>query len=176
LTVSAAPVFGGNLLTATDLAVAAGLADLGDSRRAGRVDRELVRGGLDAIAVAVAGVGDRVRTSPEPLPLVAVGGGSILTRQAAGFRRGEPSRLLRRRQRDRRRIAQVGGEVDRIFALGPRPGRRSWRRPRAKPPTRRSPRAPGRTASRSWRWTRCRSPTSPATRSGYGSRRSVTSS
>jgi len=112
-------VFGGNMLTATDLAVAAGLADIGDARRAGRVDRELVRGGLDAIAVTVAAAVDRMRTSPEPLPVVAVGGGSILI----------PDKLPGSGEVNRpghyavanaigAAIAQVGGEVDRIFALG----------------------------------------------------------
>src|SRR5262249_14705887 len=112
-------VFGGNMLTATDLAVAAGLADIGDSRRAGRVDRELVRGGLDAIVVTVGAAVDRMRTSPEPLPVVAVGGGSILI----------PDKLPGSGEVNRPRhyavanaigaaIAQVGGEVDRIFALG----------------------------------------------------------
>src|SRR5215468_10867756 len=112
-------VFGGNMLTATDLAVAAGLADIGDSRRAGRVDRELVRGGLDAIVVTVGAAVDRMRTSPEPLPVVAVGGGSILI----------PDKLPGSGEVNRpghyavanaigAAIAQVGGEVDRIFALG----------------------------------------------------------
>jgi N-methylhydantoinase A/oxoprolinase/acetone carboxylase beta subunit len=112
-------VFGGNTLTATDLAVAAGLADIGDSRRASRLDRQFVRDGLDAIAVAVAGAVDRMRTSPEPLPIVAVGGGSILIPDTLpGF--GEVSRPDHYAVANAigAAIAQAGGEVDRIFALG----------------------------------------------------------
>jgi len=62
---------------------------------------------------------DRMRTSPGPLPVVAVGGGSILI----------PDKLLGSVEVNRpghyavanaigAAIAQVGGEVDRIFALG----------------------------------------------------------
>lgn len=112
-------VFGGNTLTATDLAVAAGLADIGDSRRAGRLDRELVRDGLDAIAVAVAGAVDRMRTSPEPLPIVAVGGGSILIPdKLPGFDEVSRPGHYAVANAIGAAIAQVGGEVDRIFALG----------------------------------------------------------
>lgn len=116
---SNALVFGGNTLTATDLAVAAGLAGIGDARRVAHLDRELVSSGLDVIAAAVAGAVDRMRTSAGPLPIVAVGGGSILI----------PGRLPGSGEVTRpghyavanaigAAIAQVGGEVDRIFALG----------------------------------------------------------
>jgi N-methylhydantoinase A/oxoprolinase/acetone carboxylase beta subunit len=112
-------VFGGNTLTATDLAVAAGLADIGDARRAARLDREFVRAGLDAIAAAVAGAVDRMRTSPEALPIVAVGGGSILIPdKLPGY--GEVSRPGHYAVANAigAAIAQVGGEVDRIFPVG----------------------------------------------------------
>ena len=114
-----AVVFGGTTLTATDLAVAAGLADIGDPRRAAALDRDLVRDGLDVIATAVAGVVDRMRTSPEPLPVVAVGGGSILIPgKLPGL--GEVIRPGHYAVANAigAAIAQVGGEVDRIFALG----------------------------------------------------------
>jgi N-methylhydantoinase A/oxoprolinase/acetone carboxylase beta subunit len=112
-------VFGGDTLTATDLAVAAGLADIGDAGRAGHLDRDLVRSGLDLIAVAVAGVVDRMRTSPAPLPVVAVGGGSILIPdKLPGL--GEVNRPGHYAVANAigAAIAQAGGEVDRIFALG----------------------------------------------------------
>jgi N-methylhydantoinase A/oxoprolinase/acetone carboxylase beta subunit len=116
---SKALVFGGDTLTATDLAVAAGLAGVGDARLAGHLDPRLVSDGLDVIAAAVAGVVDRMRTSPEPLPVVAVGGGSILIPdKLPGF--GEVNRPAHYSVANAigAAIAQVGGEVDRIFALG----------------------------------------------------------
>jgi N-methylhydantoinase A/oxoprolinase/acetone carboxylase beta subunit len=115
---SKALVFGGDTLTATDLAVAAGLADIGDSRPAGRLDRDLVRAGLGAIAVAVAEVVDRMRTSPQPLPVVAVGGGSILIPdKLPGFDEVRRPDHYAVANAIGAAIAQVGGEVDRIFAL-----------------------------------------------------------
>ncbi len=113
-------VFGGGETTATDLAVAAGLADIGDRALAAKLPRELVRDGLAVISGRVAEVVDRMRTSPEPLPVVAVGGGSILvpdslpgataTHRPAHFAVANAIGAA---------IAQVGGEVDRIFAVGP---------------------------------------------------------
>lgn len=115
---SHALVFGGNTLTATDLAVAAGITGIGDSWRVGHLDRDLVRAGLDEIALAVAGVVDRMRTSPRPLPIVAVGGGSILIPdQLPGFDEVRRPDHYAVANAIGAAIAQAGGEVDRIFAL-----------------------------------------------------------
>jgi len=114
-------VFGGDVLTATDVAVAGGLADIGDAQRVRHLDRKTVEQALAHIAGRVADTVERMRTSPEPLPVVVVGGGSVLL----------PDRLpglgpLLRPDHFAvanaigAAIAQVGGEVDRIFALGSR--------------------------------------------------------
>jgi N-methylhydantoinase A/oxoprolinase/acetone carboxylase beta subunit len=112
-------VFGGDTLTATDLAVAAGLAEIGDPARVAGLPRALVRDGLALIADRMAEVADRMRTSPDPLPVVAVGGGSILVPDSL------PGTLAVHRPAHfavanaiGAAIAQVGGEVDRIFAIG----------------------------------------------------------
>ncbi|WP_214369519.1 hydantoinase/oxoprolinase N-terminal domain-containing protein [Pseudonocardia sp. H11422] len=116
-------VFGGSTLTATDLAVAAGLAGIGDAAAVAHLDPALVRAGLDLIATEVAGVVDRMRTSATPIPVVLVGGGSVLL----------PDKLAGAAQVHRpdhfavanaigAAIAQIGGEVDRIFPVDP--GRR----------------------------------------------------
>jgi N-methylhydantoinase A/oxoprolinase/acetone carboxylase beta subunit len=111
-------VFGGDTLTATDLAVAGGLAEIGDRERVAGLDRELVRAGLERIAEGVATVVDRMRTSATPLPVVAVGGGSILVPDelegASEVRRPEHFAVA---NAIGAAIAQVGGEVDRIFAV-----------------------------------------------------------
>jgi N-methylhydantoinase A/oxoprolinase/acetone carboxylase beta subunit len=116
---SQALVFGGSTLTATDLAVAAGQATIGDPGLVADLPRALVRDGLAVIESRMAEVLDRMRTSPEPLPVVAVGGGSILVPDAL------PGALAVHRPAHfavanaiGAAIAQVGGEVDRIFALG----------------------------------------------------------
>lgn len=115
-----ARVFGGSELTATDVAVAAGRAEVGDASLVADLDRGLVRAVLDRIAADVADVVDRMRMSDDPLPVVAVGGGSILLPDAfAGL-----GPVLRPEHHSVANaigaaIAQVGGEVDRVFAIAP---------------------------------------------------------
>lgn len=73
-----ARVFGGDELTATDIAVAAGRADIGDRSQVAGLEKSFVTAVLDRISTDVADAVDRMRMSDEPLPVVAVGGGSIL--------------------------------------------------------------------------------------------------
>jgi N-methylhydantoinase A/oxoprolinase/acetone carboxylase beta subunit len=116
-------VFGGDTLTATDIAVAAGRADIGDASLVAHLDPGLVRAALARIAVDVADAVDRMRTSSQPLPVVAVGGGSVLLPDhLAGS--GEVLRPENFAVANAigAAIAQVGGEVDRVFTI--EPGRR----------------------------------------------------
>lgn len=115
-----ARVFGGDTLTASDLAVAAGIADMGASQLVADLDASLVRGGLDTFAATVLGVVSRQRPSPEPVPIVAVGGGSSLV----GERLAELGVLQRPRHYEvagavGAATAPVAGEVDRVFAVPP---------------------------------------------------------
>lgn len=111
-------VFGGGTLTATDIAVAAGLADLGDPSRVRDLDDGLVAAGLRAIQDAVDEIVDQMKTSAEPIPVVVVGGGSILLAdEIAGA-----SEVIRPPHHGVANaigaaIAQVGGETDRIYSL-----------------------------------------------------------
>jgi N-methylhydantoinase A/oxoprolinase/acetone carboxylase beta subunit len=112
-------VFGGNMPTLTDGAVAAGRAKLGDAARTGRYRRLLA----DALARAdtmLTDAIDRVKTSKEDRALVAVGGGSILVPD----RIPGVSEVIRPDHFDTANavgaaIASVSGQVDRIFHLGP---------------------------------------------------------
>jgi len=114
----AALVFGGTDLTATDLAVAAGLADIGDAALVRHLDPAMVRRALEVIATEVADVVERMRTSPDPLPVVAVGGGSILLPDElpglGTLRRPENYAVA---NAIGAAIAQVSGEVDRVYAI-----------------------------------------------------------
>src|SRR5439155_6805555 len=67
---SRALCFGGDTLTATDIAVAAGLAEVGDPSRVRHLDSNLVKDCLRVISDRLAQAVDRVRTSAEPLPVV----------------------------------------------------------------------------------------------------------
>ena len=113
-------VFGGTTLTTTDIAVAAGIAEIGDRDRVAHLDPALVRAALARIASGVADVVDRVRTSAAPLPVIAVGGGSILVPDqlegAAAVHRPEHFAVA---NAIGAAIAQVGAEVDRIVPVSP---------------------------------------------------------
>ncbi|OON80031.1 hydantoinase/oxoprolinase N-terminal domain-containing protein [Streptomyces tsukubensis] len=111
-------VFGGSTLTATDVAVAAGLADIGDRFAVAHLDGRLVKEALGAVAADVARVVDSMRTSSEPLPVVAVGGGSVLLPDVlpgcGAVHRPEHFAVA---NAIGAAIAQVGGEVDRVYAI-----------------------------------------------------------
>src|SRR5215469_2251688 len=115
---SKALVFGGDVLTATDLAVAAGLADLGERARVAHVDSRLVEQGVALMQSRIAEAVDRMKTSAQPIPIVIVGGGSILLRDhVAGASEVIKPDHFAVANAIGAAIAQVGGEVDRVFSL-----------------------------------------------------------
>jgi N-methylhydantoinase A/oxoprolinase/acetone carboxylase beta subunit len=111
-------VFGGQQLTATDLAVAAGRARLGDPSKAQSLSVSLVEAGLAYVSHSLADTIDRIKLSVDPVPVIAVGGGSILfPERLAGV-----SEIIRPPHHDVANaigvaIAQVSGTIDRVFAL-----------------------------------------------------------
>jgi N-methylhydantoinase A/oxoprolinase/acetone carboxylase beta subunit len=111
-------VFGGDTLTTTDIAVAAGLAEIGDPERVVSLDRSLVEQAVLLIEQRIAEAVDRMKTSAEPIPVVVVGGGSILLRDAlpGSSQLVKPDHFAVANAIGAA-IAQVGGEVDRIFSL-----------------------------------------------------------
>jgi N-methylhydantoinase A/oxoprolinase/acetone carboxylase beta subunit len=115
---SRAIVFGGETLTATDLAVAASLAEIGDRGRVRHLGDGVAEGGLAVVERRIAEAVDRMKTSPDPIPVVVVGGGSILLRDdlpgASELVKPEHFAVA---NAIGAAIAQVGGEVDRIFSL-----------------------------------------------------------
>ncbi|KAF3490740.1 hydantoinase [Arthroderma uncinatum] len=70
-------VFGGDTLTATDIAVAAG-AEIGNPELVKDLDKGRVSAAQAKIKSLLEGVIDQMKTSPAPLPVLLVGGGSIL--------------------------------------------------------------------------------------------------
>ncbi|OIH82838.1 hydantoinase subunit beta [Arthrobacter sp. UCD-GKA] len=118
--VEEALVFGGDTLTATDIMVAAGVADIGDSSLVAHLDRGLVEAARVEIGRRIAETVDRMRTSSELVPVVAVGGGAFLVPDVMDC----ASEVVRPDHPGVANaigaaIAQVGGEVDRIFAIAP---------------------------------------------------------
>ena len=112
-------VFGGATPTLTDSAVAAGRAGLGDRGLTARHRRMLARALAQADTMLADAI-DRMKTSRDDRPLVAVGGGSILIPD----RIPGVSEVIRPEHFDTANavgaaIASVSGQVDRIFHLGP---------------------------------------------------------
>ncbi|MDP9372352.1 MAG: hydantoinase/oxoprolinase family protein, partial [Chloroflexota bacterium] len=76
-----ARVFGGDTLTATDIAVAAGLVPLGDPARVGTLDRAVVGAARRTMRERLADLVDQLKTAPGPVPVVVVGGGAPLVEE-----------------------------------------------------------------------------------------------
>ncbi|WP_217167733.1 hydantoinase/oxoprolinase N-terminal domain-containing protein [Streptomyces sp. AC512_CC834] len=115
---SRALVFGGDTLTTTDIAVAAGRAEVGDRDRVRHLEPAFVDSVLARIADEIADGVQRMRTSARPLPLVAVGGGALLLPDElvdiGAVHRPEHSAVA---NAIGAAIAQVGGEIDRVYAI-----------------------------------------------------------
>jgi len=115
---SRALVFGGDTLTATDVAVAAKMADIGDRSLVKSLDPRLVRSAVSTIQHSVSDAVDRMKTSAGPLPVIVVGGGGVLLED-----RLEGASMVIRPEHFSvanaigAAIAQVGGETDRIYAI-----------------------------------------------------------
>jgi N-methylhydantoinase A/oxoprolinase/acetone carboxylase beta subunit len=71
-------VFGGDTITATDIAVRMGLAVVGDPAKAARIDKTLAEKALAKIVEMVEDHLDAMKTSGEDVDVILVGGGSIL--------------------------------------------------------------------------------------------------
>ncbi len=110
-------VFGGRTLTATDLAVAAGHADIGDRALVRHVSERVVRHGMARIHAIVEEGVDRMKTSAQPLPLVLVGGGAaLIDRDIAGASEIVVPKHAGVANAVGATIAKISGETDRVFS------------------------------------------------------------
>jgi N-methylhydantoinase A/oxoprolinase/acetone carboxylase beta subunit len=107
--------FGGNTLTATDLLVAAGKADLGRPVPALNVPKETISNGLKTIHEMLNLGIEKMMPSSDPLPVVLVGGGALLVSEtlsaASAMHRPEHAGVA---NAIGAAIAQIGGEVERL--------------------------------------------------------------
>ncbi len=109
--------FGGDMLTATDIAVASGRLDLGDRSRVARLAPDFAARMLDRMGEMVAEGVDRMKTEAADVPLLAVGGGSFLIPdQVEGC--SEVVRVPHHAVANAigAAIAQASGEVDQVFS------------------------------------------------------------
>lgn len=112
-------VFGGDTLTASDVAVASGWADFGDRSLLSSLPGDTAAAARVAMSDIVADAVDRIKTAAEDVPAVLVGGGSILIQET-------PVGVSTLHRPDHAGVAnaigaaigQVSGDVDRIFKIG----------------------------------------------------------
>ena len=109
-------VFGGATLTATDIAVAAGLAEIGNKTAVANLPPGLVEAALAQAREKIEDAVDRIKTEAGEVPLIAVGGGGFLVPDSlVGV-----SEVIRVAHGDCANavgaaIAQVSGETDQIY-------------------------------------------------------------
>ncbi len=114
-----AQVFGGDTLTLTDIAVRRGICSIGTRQAA--VGAELADAAYDAFVKAVADGVERMRLTPDPLPLILVGGASVLLPD----RIGDSPQVIRPEHFDVANavgaaLAEVSGHSDRVYSLAGR--------------------------------------------------------
>ncbi|WP_066322036.1 hydantoinase/oxoprolinase family protein [Bacillus sp. FJAT-29814] len=111
-------VFGGTILTATDIVVALGMVDLGDPSKVSHLDQDLLkkvyRGMVELVEVAI----DKMKTSADPVPVILVGGGSILLPdQLKGASEVIRPHNFGVANAIGSAIAQVSGQIEKVYAL-----------------------------------------------------------
>lgn len=113
-----AMVFGGDTLTTTDVVVALGKVELGDASKVAHLDKELLNKIYQTMVNLVEEAVDKMKTTADPVPVILVGGGSILLptglKGASAVIRPEHSGVA---NAIGSAISQVSGQVERIYLL-----------------------------------------------------------
>lgn len=111
-------VFGGSTLTSTDVAVALGIADIGERSAIQHLDSTLLQTIKASMDTMISNATERMRVSAAPIPVLAVGGGSILIPDQMGDLPVVRPENFAVANAVGAAIGQISGEVDRIFSLG----------------------------------------------------------
>jgi len=110
-------VFGGDTLTTTDAAVAAGIVEIGDRDRVKHIPKADAERHLRAIHQMVEDGVDRMKTSSGDMPLIVVGGGAFLVpRSIPGVNRVIHVEHAGVANALGAAMAQISGEVDQVFS------------------------------------------------------------
>ncbi|KAG1692270.1 putative D-/L-hydantoinase subunit A [Nymphon striatum] len=115
---SMAKVFGGNTLTTTDVAVAAGIADIGDGTLVKDIGKDLIQKSMDNMHSKIEDLVDQVKISPEDLPLIVVGGGSIIfdaRKEVRGVSKVVKPKNFNVANAVGAALTQIGGFVDEVM-------------------------------------------------------------
>lgn len=109
-------VFGGTTMTCTDIAVAAGLIDIGDKSLVRHIDRQVVEKALATIHHRLSDAVDSMKTDATEVPLLAVGGGAMLIPESMpGISEVVHVEHESVANAVGAAIAQISGETDRIY-------------------------------------------------------------
>ncbi|KAI0372037.1 DUF917-domain-containing protein [Pilatotrama ljubarskyi] len=116
-----AKVFGGSVLTASDLVVASGRADLGDRTKVSDVPEDVSAIGMQRIKKLLEGIIDKMKTFPEDITILLVGGGSIIAPdELAGVKKIIRPPFFSVANAVGAAMAKVAGEIDTIEFLAGR--------------------------------------------------------
>jgi N-methylhydantoinase A/oxoprolinase/acetone carboxylase beta subunit len=115
--VTEALIFGGKTLTTSDVVVASGRYELGDKAKVAHLKPDFIDRTQARIMSMLEDCVERSRLSPEPLPVIVVGGGSILVDGPIGGLEVIKPNHFAVANAVGAAIAQVSGEVDRVYAL-----------------------------------------------------------
>lgn len=111
-------VFGGDVLTATDVAVAVTGVNVGDSSLVAHLDKGLMKSIYNSYTEMVETEIDKIKTSSDPVPVILVGGGSIILPEslkgAAEVVKHENGGVA---NAIGAAIAQASGQIEKVFSL-----------------------------------------------------------
>lgn len=108
--------FGGDTLTATDIAVRMGLADVGDKAKVSGVSQEVAEAGLAEIKHMIEVAIDKMKTSADDIEIILVGGGAIIAPDhLAGVAKVIAPEKGGVANAIGASISQISGTVDRIY-------------------------------------------------------------
>lgn len=111
-------IFGGDTLTTTDVAVSLGKVELGDPSKVAHLDKEILKKVYLKMVDLVEEAIDKMKTSSESVPVILVGGGSILLPEqlkgASEVIRPEHSGVA---NAIGSAISQVSGQIEKIYVL-----------------------------------------------------------
>lgn len=110
-------IFGGSTLTTSDVAVGLGLAEFGDKAAVSGLDPAHLAAVKARTDEMLTNAVERMRVSPDPIPVLAVGGGSILVPDQIGDLPVIRPEHFSVANAVGAAIGQISGEVDRIFSL-----------------------------------------------------------
>lgn len=115
--ITEALIFGGSTLTTSDVVVASGREKLGDPAKVAHLSPDLIARTQARIMAMLEDCVERSRLSPNPCPVIVVGGGSILVDGPIGGLEVIKPNHFAVANAVGAAIAQVSGEVDRVYAL-----------------------------------------------------------